>query len=82
MPLSVGLTWAFQKSWCGRAIRRSDAGHGGIGRGGFFVAGGTSFEDAAGGTVSCSAEFTIPRHVTQLTGGRLNIGSRIDKGRG
>ena len=77
MPLSVGLTWAFQKSWCGRAIRRSDAGHGGIGRGGFFVAGGTSFGDAAG----AFPVFTIPRRVTQLTVGQLNVGSRIDNGR-
>jgi hypothetical protein len=41
-------------------------------------AGGTSFEDAAG----AFSVFTIPRHVTQLTWGRLNVGSRIDKRQG
>jgi hypothetical protein len=41
------------------------------------VAGGTSFGDAAG----AFPVFTIPRHVTQLTVGQLNVGSRIDNGR-
>ena len=43
------------------------------------VAGGTSsFEDAAG----AFSVFTIPRHVSQMTWGRLNVGSRIDKRQG